>query len=185
MSKSVTPLKKMSTKSIVGKMPKIEKDQEIWLFDLYGQVSDTKTGVSSYGDWTALLGSFTARRVADGKLFASRTLHVPDALQDVILDAMSNGDVEFSARVGIVGVPDRADASVVKYEYRIEMTAAPETVDEIERQLSKLPPPLAIAAPVAATEAAPVAATEAAPVAATEAAPVAATEAEGKKGKAA
>lgn len=63
--------KKLSTKAIIGGKPKIpEAGQVNWLYKVVGIASTIKTGVSNFGEWTALMGQFIVeveRQKADPK----------------------------------------------------------------------------------------------------------------------
>lgn len=117
-------LRKVSAKTVCGKIKRPEEGQEIPLFRLMGSTDGVKTGESAYGPWFAFTGSFLAIR-ADGEEFGGSLAFIPEPVQGMIIGAIDNlaaGErVDFVVDVGL----KHAENSV-GYEYTTEFVQEPE-----------------------------------------------------------
>lgn len=92
---TVELLKKLVAKDIVKRNQMVyQKDDNGVVIDpsprplyrVFGQVRDTKTGISNFGEWTAFIGSFEAVRHSDHSRFQSATLHLQNPAEGLLLD---------------------------------------------------------------------------------------------------
>jgi hypothetical protein len=120
----ITTVKKLTTKIIVGK--KIGKiEARTTLYSVIGVATDIKVGESNYGAWTALVGRFEAERTADGELFASPLLLLPEVTGQPIIDAVKiHEGVEFALIVSV-----EPTLSAPGYVYDIQTVVAPRRND--------------------------------------------------------
>jgi hypothetical protein len=95
MSSTVELLKKLVAKDIVKRSQLVyQKDdsgavinpEPRALYRVFGQLRDTKNGMSNYGEWNAFIGSFEAIRHADHQRFQSATLHLQNPAEGLLLD---------------------------------------------------------------------------------------------------
>lgn len=95
MSSTVELLKKLVAKDIVKRSQLVyQKDdngavihpEPRALYRVFGQLRDTKSGMSNYGEWTAFVGSFEAIRHMDHQRFQSATLHLQNPAEGLLLD---------------------------------------------------------------------------------------------------
>jgi hypothetical protein len=120
----ITNVKKLTTKIIVGK--KIGKiEARTTLYSVIGVATDIKVGESNYGAWTALVGRFEAERTADGEMFASPLLLLPEVTGQPIIDAVKiHEGVEFALIVSV-----EPTLSAPGYVYDIQTVVAPRRND--------------------------------------------------------
>ncbi len=104
----MTIIRKISSKSICGKIEKPEKATR--LFTVYGHAMKTKTGSTDYGTWTALIGRFEAVNLVTGEVFESPQCFLPEPLNTMIQVSLEecdkegnriNNSVGFSVEVGV------------------------------------------------------------------------------------
>lgn len=147
-------VKKISVATIYGKLlPSAflaAPNQTLNIMDVIGVAVGTVKGLSSFGEWEAFKGDFSARSLkpdADGVLAApvrASTCFMPDIAKDAIKVAMASangGAVEFAMRISAVYVAERegfkTGGSV--YEYSFEHLLAPSLEsDPILRLQAKL-----------------------------------------------
>ena|ERR1700679_440703 len=120
----ITTVKKLTTKIIVGK--KIGKiEARTTLYSVIGVATGIKVGESNYGAWTALVGRFEAERTADGEMFASPLLLLPEVTGQPIIDAVKiHEGVEFALIVSV-----EPTLSAPGYVYDIQTVVAPRRND--------------------------------------------------------
>lgn len=119
----LTPINKITVKDVWGAKPKVSEipeGQELALCRMAGFASGVKTGESTYGEWAALRGEFSARNASTGEIFASATCIVPGAMGDMLVKATrdalhedADAKVKFSVDVSI----KVSQRDPEKYEY--------------------------------------------------------------------
>lgn len=122
-------LKKMSA-AAMNAIPKGYKSMEhgdtIALFDVVGVAENVETGMSQMGEWTAFGGSFQATKVADGEIYRSKKLFLPDVATDAISDAIGaaeGGKVEFALQIGlrrVIKLNAQGEEQGAGYEYTMK-----------------------------------------------------------------
>ena len=119
------------------------------LMRVYGQAVSTKTGASSYGDWTSLLGQFKAVNLATGEVHEASTLFLPDVAMTAVMVGLSAPDarsVEFAMDIFATLRKDGKPGGV-PYTYEWAPILPPGENDPIKRLEAKM---LALAAPAPA-----------------------------------
>lgn len=83
-------------------------------FTVYGIAKGVKTGVSTYGEWTAFQGTFEGVNLITGEAYAAVQCFVPEPLQSMLIEAMKKAStIEFAFKVGV----KRRDDLERGYEY--------------------------------------------------------------------
>jgi len=95
-SNKITPLKKLSVKSICGgvKVKDIPEGGELLLCRIAGTASAVDRGESSYGEWEALLGEFAATNYATGEIFVGKSAFIPAAMGEALINALNSAQRE-------------------------------------------------------------------------------------------
>jgi hypothetical protein len=101
-----------------GMILKGELKEPIDIMHVAGIATDIKTGTSTYGEWSAMVGRFWAFNLLDQKEFVSRSCILPPLAQDITVDALkADNSVEFA--YVITAIPDATrEATGVKYGVR-------------------------------------------------------------------
>ena len=152
-----TLLKKMSAKSLLG-ATKTENIKALiasgkialgqTLFGVTGNVTEIKSGESTYGTWYGLVGDFYAKRVDTGEVFQSGQLFLDKGTTEVIkaklAESQDGGGVDIALTVALASDPD----SNTGYTYIIRPLSA-DPVNRSAVYLEKLGALAALPAPVA------------------------------------
>ena len=129
-------LKKMSSKTILGRDPKNyipENDGDTaLLYTIYGTATGVRSGESGYGGWISLIGTFEAVRAEDGKIFQGGQAFLPEPMSSMMasrLREMSADSIDFALKVHI-----KADSELARgYEYIGEPISDPTASDPLEK----------------------------------------------------
>ncbi len=107
-------VKKMTPKTILGVTSMDVPTAPVDLYDIYGVATKTKSGESTYGTWTALVGNFEAIVTETGALVSSSVCFLPEPVHSMIIDALGDNKspVEFAVHVMII-----PNSSAIGYEY--------------------------------------------------------------------
>lgn len=140
---SANIVKKISIKTLLGGKPSArmvpDGQTEKVLARIWGIASGLKSGVSDYGDWTALTGDFKASNLKDGgEVVRSGVAFVPDVLLQMIQPRVEQGQtVEFAFDVLIK--PDESSATGYVYNVRpvIDMPLG-DVMERLEAQIAAL-----------------------------------------------
>lgn len=138
----VNLLKKMSAKTIIGKIEPPEKQTD--LFAIYGVATGTKTGSSTFGDWLAFIGDFEGVHMESGEVNRSPVCFLPEPAQGMLEAALLKNEngVEFSFIIGVK--PNKT--STTGYEYTVKPVVASKQNDALEKlrtaTVQALPPPV-------------------------------------------
>lgn len=118
----VNLIKKISVNKVIGGKPKIAEIVKFFaenpeavvlvLARFFGTANGTKTGVSDFGEWTALAGQFRGINVKTGETFDSGVCFLPDVALDLIVGAMGQGSVDFAFDIGVTLDEDSATGYV-------------------------------------------------------------------------
>jgi hypothetical protein len=145
-------VKKLSVATVYGKidLKKLvaahDKGDALPVMRVIGSAIGSKSGVSSYGDWTCLLGQFQATNSDTGEVSEAAALFLPDVALTPILVALSRPEckgVEFAIDVSAHYV-ENSKPGGVPYEYRFNALLPPDENDPISRLNARL---LALSAP--------------------------------------
>jgi hypothetical protein len=137
-------IKKISSLIIMGEKISAklipEKKTESDLYQIAGIATDTKTGESNYGGWTAFLGEFRAVNCFTGEVFTSAKAFLPDVLGEMLMGKLAgqgeNGrGIAFAFVVGI----RRDEKSTVGYTYYAKPVQAPKADDPMAELVKSLP----------------------------------------------
>src|SRR5262249_3822242 len=105
MSVKFQLVSKISPKTVAGKERRApEKAGEIkWLYEVAGIVNGRRDGESDNGPWTALLGSFMAKRLSDGARFRSGQCFLPNVANNVVLGELTDDvtGLQMAFRIGV------------------------------------------------------------------------------------
>lgn len=142
-------------KEVAKEVPAI--GETTWLANIVGIARGTKTGTSTYGEWTALVGDFIAEPLVGEKVgnrFRTGQLFLPDVVLFMITSALGdNKGVEFSFKVGIIAADMEGDnASATGYEYTADFLIAPAESDPLAALAAKALPAPAPETPAPAPE---------------------------------
>lgn len=117
------------------------------LCDLYGVATKAKPGSSDYGPFVAFLGTFRAKRLADGAEFEARKIIFPSFIEEELYGAFgedNSGNVEFAMRISAKYDADAA----TKYVYEMKPIIKPaenaqlaNLMDRAKEALKALPAP--------------------------------------------
>ena len=89
-------VKKISPATVFGKIPleallaAHKKGETLPVMRVMGSAVASKTGTSSYGDWTCLLGTFEAIHAGDGSIHHASQFYPPEIALIPILTAINN-----------------------------------------------------------------------------------------------
>lgn len=164
---SVQIAKKISMKALCGniaalaptKVETYEKDgktinkevpalgETVWIANVVGLARGIKTGMSNYGEWTALQGEFVAEALEGEKKdtrYRTGQLFLPDVALFLVTPLVNQldkgGAVEVAFKIGITAVPE--DVSNTGYEYTAAFLIEPTQNDPLEMMLAKVAPKL-------------------------------------------
>ena len=120
MSAKINLQKKLSVTRLVGKMT-IKRvlehpEQKVPCGRFYGTASGTKTGITDFGEWTALTGQFRAVHPETGEISDSGVCFLPDVALEMVTGQLAAGAVGVDFAFDLVAVPD--DASTSGFGYR-------------------------------------------------------------------
>jgi hypothetical protein len=128
-------VKKLSVATVYGKIDLkalFNSDAPIHVMRVYGQAVQTKTGESSYGEWTSLLGQFRALNPATGESFDGATLFLPDVALIPVQVALSQGATSFAIDL-FVKQSANTKPGGSPYEYSFSHVLPPTDDDPIKR----------------------------------------------------
>lgn len=137
---------KRGDKTVVKEVPDVG-GETVWLANVVGIARGIKTGMSSFGEWAALMGDFIAvPLVGDdtGKQYRTGQIFLPDVILNMISASMDgNTGVEFAFKVGIYAADDSGDrASATGYEYTADFLIDMQENDPLATLMQKaLPAP--------------------------------------------
>jgi hypothetical protein len=140
-------INKMSAKAVAGKIPNmvLERDEDgkptqfsedVILAKIIGIASDTVTGKTQYGDFVGFVGQFKGTNVADGEIFISSKLFLPDLVTSMVASALKDSDgsgVEIAIAVGVRGANN-----AFGYEYIVKPLIEPKQSDSISQIESRI-----------------------------------------------
>ena len=141
----VTFEKKLSTKTIVGRVKAPEAPEK--LYSIIGVCNGMRTGESQYGGWVGFTGNFEAVRLKDGKVFAGPVAFVPEPASSMMLNALQRAEhangvgsasIEFAFIVG-VKPSDKASG----FEYTVEPVLTAKQNDALANLRQLMAPKLA------------------------------------------
>lgn len=133
-------VKKLSVATVFGgiqrdTLKRILDGERIKVMMVYGMAVGVKTGQSTYGDWTALVGQFKAIHPETGEVSEAATLFLPDVALipiQVQLAANNNQAVSFAMEVyASAAVNPKPGGS--PYEYSFEHVLPPAEDDPVRR----------------------------------------------------
>ena len=134
-------------KVLLGNVKTIAKDlkdgETVWIADVVGIGRGVKTGMSNFGDWTAIMGNFVARPLVGenfGKQYRTGQLFLPDVANNLVIPVIegNKGDVQFAFKIGITQDDDAAPGYIYTAEYLME----PEENDPLEMLIKSAMPAL-------------------------------------------
>ena len=120
-ARKITPVKKVTVKTTYGdvKVKDIPEGSELYLVRIGGYARDVKDGSSNYGDWSALVGDFSAKTAA-GETYVGPVAIIPGAMGDFLIEGMraaleQNANAQMAFAVDVSVKVSARDAN--KYEY--------------------------------------------------------------------
>jgi hypothetical protein len=135
-------IKKISTKTVFGDvvLADLPEKESKELIRVVGIATGTQVGMSTYGEWTALKGSFQAINLDTGEEYRSNKCFVPDTITDGVAVALAQDNtksVEFGVLVSV-----RRNPNVAKgYEYEVEPLLKMSESDPLESLVKRLDAP--------------------------------------------
>jgi hypothetical protein len=146
----INPTRKISAKTVMGKIKRdwIPDKGSVPLFQVIGQCYGVRKGVSDYGEWIALVGTFEAVNLKTGEVFAGPECFLPEPFNGMIAEKMQGANaanaVDFAYEIGIK--PPGED-STVAYEYTCKPIHDPRAGDPLKELRARIPRFAALAAP--------------------------------------
>lgn len=129
-------LSKISMKTI-GADVEASKEGPIALAHVLGIAKGVKTGQSTYGDWTAFVGSFEAVNLETGEIFRAGKCFLPEIATSLLAGALTDAEtVQFALEIGA-----RPAKNAVGYEYTVTPLIGPSESDELSMLKKALPAP--------------------------------------------
>jgi hypothetical protein len=127
----VTGLRKISVKTVVGRVPSPPEKGTKALMIVYGQAQGSVTDQNDYGEYTALVGTFEAVNLSTGEVFAAPRCFLVGGFDKMIAQRLDKGAeaVDFAFEVGIKAPGDDSNQ---KYEYVIKAIRDPKSKDPLE-----------------------------------------------------
>jgi hypothetical protein len=142
----VAQVKKLSVATVHGKI-NLEKlieankrGETMPIMRVVGAAVSVKSGVSSYGDWNALSGTFQATDAETGEISEASMMFLPDVALTPILVALSNPackGVEFAIQID-AKYAENTKAGGVPYEYTFHSLLPTDENDPITRLNQRL-----------------------------------------------
>jgi hypothetical protein len=89
-------VKKLSVSTVYGaiRVKDIPEGEELRLCRMAGIATATDSGSSTYGDWRCLVGECAATNYSTGEIFIGRSVFVPGAMGDALIDALNSAQRE-------------------------------------------------------------------------------------------
>lgn len=147
----MSQVKKISVATVCGKIKLSEliAKKVVPLMEVTGMAIGVKTGISSYGEWKALEGRFSATNVETGEVSEASVLFLPDVALvpiEVALKSPGTQGVEFDIRISAkyVAEDEGHKSGGSPYEYTFENLSPQSADDPIARIKARR---LALAAP--------------------------------------
>lgn len=138
---SIVMLKKLGAKQILGDVKGVAKSlakegDKCQAYSIYGTANGIKTGVSTYGDWTAFTGQMEAVNHITGEAFQAVQCFIPEPLQSLLKCALEQNDaIEFAFTVEVV----RRDELKEGYEYNVVPHKQVSEADPLEKVRALIP----------------------------------------------
>lgn len=139
-SSNGTLLRRLTAKTIIGKIERPSKDVD--LYTIFGVANNSDVKESTFGPSTRFLGNFRAVRASDGKVFRGPTCYLPEPVSSMLKAALDGrhpeagtGEVkgiEFGFKVSITPADESVRKSTTGYEYRTESLTEPVESDEMQ-----------------------------------------------------
>lgn len=130
-------VKKLSAKTIIGKIPVPKEGKYERLFTIIGSAESVRMGESNFGPWTAFLGEFEAVNIQTGEVFKGSQAFVPEPAESMIAAKLRETDeegkrahtsVEFAFEVGVKGI---IFADRETYEYTVKPLVEAQQSDKL------------------------------------------------------
>ena len=143
MTATINRVKKISVSSVCGKLDAAtiaemkEKGTSVFVGRFFGTANDVKKGVSQYGPWVALLGTF--RGIAPtGEIFQGPQLLLPLGICEAAAEQLAQPETESVDVVVDIFAKYKAIGGADGYEFFAQTQAAPETEDPLSLMAAKL-----------------------------------------------
>lgn len=163
VAKDIVSKKELKYKRIEGKDDETDYPSRD-LYRVFGTAEGTTSGESSYGTWTAFLGSFEVIRFSDRKQYRSAKLFLQGAAEPLLINALAqarkvdpNAKVVFCFDIGVkVSARWLETEEGNSYEYTVASVFKTETADPLAAlrgsAMQALPAPVTAAIPSASVE---------------------------------
>lgn len=135
-------ISKISVATVYGPIDKKNPNADV--MRVAGIATGVKTGVSTYGDWTALIGDFKAVNLETSEVFRAGKCFLPETAMSLVLGALGGevSSVQFAFEIITV----EADTSC-GYEYRVKPLVESSESDPLNQLVSSVPGFLALPSP--------------------------------------
>lgn len=140
---TINRVKKISVASVAGRLSAeeiahLKTGASMFVGRFYGTADAVKKGVSQYGPWVALIGTFRGVN-ADGEIFQGPQLLLPLGICEAAADQLAQPDVERVDVVVDIFAKYKQVGAADGYEFFAQTQAAPEMEDPLALMGSKLP----------------------------------------------
>lgn len=125
---SIKFLKKLSTATIIGKIPAMQEGEPTRdLYTIMGIATKMKHGEGDFGEWTCFIGQFEAIKIETGEIFRSSRCFLPRMESDEVSGALASGaeQVQFAFKVSV------QPSDKGKYEYICQPLSRPAESDAL------------------------------------------------------
>lgn len=139
MTRETTAIRKISSKTVVGKIPNPPEKGVRPLWQVIGQATGVKAGTTQFGEFQALVGVFEAVNVETGEVFEAPQCFLPEPQNGAIATKLLNGNataVEFALEIGIKAP---GAGSQQRYEYTCKTLREAGESDPLDGLRRKLP----------------------------------------------
>lgn len=143
-------VKKLSVATVFGKikLSELVEKKVMPVMEVFGAAVAVKSGISNFGEWRSLQGTFRATNPVTRQVFQGSTLFLPEVAMIPVEVALAAGarSVEFAVRVLVryAAEDEGHKAGGSAYEYTFESMVPPSEDDPLERMSKRL---IALAAP--------------------------------------
>jgi len=141
---AINRVKKISVASVTGKLTAAviqemkDKGTTVFVGRFYGNATESKKGVSQYGPWVALVGSFRGVN-PDGEIFQGPQLLLPLGICEAAAEQLAGEGVESVQIVVDIFAKYKQIGNGDGYEFFAQTQEAPETEDPLALMGAKLP----------------------------------------------
>lgn len=130
-TKEATSLRKISVKTVVGRVPAVPEKGTLALMIVYGQAQGSIVGENDYGEHVALVGTFEAVNLSTGEVFSAPKCFIPAGYDKMIAQRLGDGKttaVDFAFEISVKAPSGESNQ---RYEYIVKPVRGTDAVDPL------------------------------------------------------